>query len=259
MKYFFQNLKNNVDFCLRQHWSFSKKNYFVKNEPKDDLFSANEAAEREKNLFEKFDLNDLKSNSTRENYLQNLYTIDLLDRYLNVNFRKNLSILDVGCKNWFYAKGEYFFFKKYCENLNLDGIELDANRLYYNFYTRAEVAKFHIRDLDSAKYIIGDFLNHSSKYDYIVWILPFIVEYPLIKWGLPKKHFQPQKMLMHAYNSLNKDGQILIINQGEAECEAQKALCEELNIPYTPLGEIESYFLKYKNPRYLILIKKLNK
>lgn len=256
MKYFLQNLKNNIDFFTRQIFDFSRKNYSERNESKEGLFATKELIEREKYLFEKFELTALKSNSTRENYLQNLYTIDLLNKHLSMIFKENLKILDIGCKNWFYAKGEYFFFKKYCETLTLDGIELDTNRLYTNFYTRTEVAKFHIKDLNGSKYISGDFLNHKEKYDYFVWILPFVVKEPLLKWGLPMEYFQPEKMLEHAYNSLNNDGQIFIINQGEVEHEVQKALCEKLNINYIPIGEIQSEFVNYKIPRYAILIKK---
>lgn len=262
MKNFFQNLKNNIDFFLRQHLKFSRKGYFEKNESKEGLFWGKysstylqKALEREKYLYEKFDLNYLKLNSTRQNYLENLYPIDLLEKYLDINSKENLKVLDIGCKNWFYAKGEYFYFKKYCEKLNLDGIEIDANRLYSNFYSRAEVAKFHIKDLQDAKYIEKNFLSLNEKYDYIIWILPFVVEGPLLKWGLPKKYFQPEKMLLHAYNSLNKGGKIFIINQGEAEYKAQKALCKKLNISCEQIGEIKSDFINYQNPRYLMLIK----
>lgn len=256
MNNYFQNFKNIIDFFLRQHLNISRKNYYIENEPKDGLFDTKELIEREKILIEKFDLDYLKSNSTRQNYLENLYTIDLLDTYLNVDYQDNLEVLDIGCKNWFYVKGEYFFFKKYCGNLILDGIELDANRLYSNFYTRAEVAKFHIKNLENTYYIAGNLLEHNKKYDYMVWFLPFVVESPLIKWGLPKKYFLPEKMLVHAYNLLNINGQILIINQGAVEYKAQKALCEKLNILYKPLGEIKSGFLEYQNSRYAILIKK---
>lgn len=255
MENIFQNLKNNIDFFLRQHLNISRKNYVAENEPKDGLFDEKELIERENTLFEKFDLDYLKSNSTRQNYLENLYTIDLLDKYFNVDYQDDLSILDIGCKNWFYAKGEYFFFKKHCKNLILDGIELDTNRLYTNFYTRSEVARFNIKDLKNTNYIAGNFLEYDQKYDCIIWILPFVVENPLIKWGLPKKYFQPEKMLTHAFNSLNKNGEIFIINQGEVEYEAQKELCKKLNIQYTPLGKVESEFLQYEISRYSILIK----
>lgn len=257
MKYIFQKIKNNIDFFLRQHLSFSRKDYFEENEPKGELFTTQEIIEKENYLYKKYYLNYLKENSTRQNYLENLYTIDLLDKYLEIDFQDELNVLDIGCKNWFYFKAEYFFFKKHCENLYIEGIEIDGNRLYSNLYSRAEVAKFHINNM-GGKYIIGDFLMHTGIYDHIIWILPFVFEYPLIKWGLPSKYFQPKKMLLHAYNSLKTDGTIFIINQGEEEYEAQKTLCKELNIQYKSLGEVKSNFLSYKNQRYSILIKKLN-
>lgn len=256
MKYFFQNLKNNFDFFLRQHLAFSRKNYFIKNEPKETLFTDKESIEREKALVEKYGLDHLKSSSTTQNYRENLYTIDLLEKFLNVDFLNKINVLDIGCKNWFYAQGEYFFFKKYCKKLNLVGIELDANRLYTNLYTRKEVAKFYTQDLEGCKYLHSDFLEHKEKYNFIIWILPFVVDYPLIKWGLPKKYFQPEHMLKHAYESLEQGGKILVLNQGEAEYEVQKGLCNSLKINFSSLGKVESNFINYEIDRYAILISK---
>lgn len=251
MKNYFQSLKNNFDFFIRQKFSFSRKNYFEKNEPKIDL------PEQEKVLFEKYDLEYLKSNSTRQNYLENLYIIEVLEQYLPIDYSHNLKVLDVGCKNWFYVKGEYAFFKKHCENLVLDGIELDCNRLYSNFYSRAEAAKFHINNLPEVNYICGDFLGVNvgvdGKYDYIVWILPFVFKEPLLKWGLPLNFFQPEQMLLHAKNSLKEGGKIFIVNQGEVEYKAQTELCDKLNIQYKSLGKINNSYLNYV-PRYAILI-----
>lgn len=256
-----QDLKNRIDFFIRQQFVFSRKNYFEKNENKDRLFGSIELINQEKKLFEKYDLEFLKSSSTCQNYLENLYTIDLLDKFLSIDFHNSLKVLDIGCKNWFYAKGEYSFFKKYCSNLALDGIEIDVNRLYSNFFARKEAAKFYSQNLEGANYIEGDFLKYNQKYaikyDYIVWILPFVVEYPHLKWGLPQKYFQPEKMLNHAFESLNPAGKMLIINQGENEYEVQKELCKKLNITYTPLGEIKSDFLEYKHKRYGMLIESL--
>lgn len=256
MTNFYQKFKNVIDFNLRQRFRFSRKNYSEKNEPKDGLFTNDCAIEREKELVEKYELDFLKNNSTRHNYLENLYTIDLLDKYYKIQGSDEIKVLDIGCKNWFYAKGEYFFFKKYCNKLFLDGIELDTQRLYSNFYSRGEAAKFYIKGLENMNYIEGDFLTHSGKYDYLVWILPFVFEYPHLKWGLPDKYFEPEKMLRHAYDSFNKSngGKIFVLNQGEVEFEAQKSLCEKLNIPYTAIGKVESEFLAYKPARYLIIV-----
>lgn len=274
MKFLLNDLKNKFDFSLRRKFNFSRKNYDEKNEDKNGLFKDDS---REKCLVEKYGLDWLKNNSTRLNYSENLYILDLLDRFLLSPLTLTLSpegqgdkaplrgaakppskILDIGCKNWFYAKGEYFFFKKHCDAFKLNGIELDSNRLYTNFFSRAEVAKFHIKDLENTNYIEDDFLNHNEKYDYIIWILPFVFEYPHLKWGLPLSYFKPEVMLKHAYESLNEGGQIFIINQGEAEFEYQQKLCEKLKLTFNTIGKVESEFIKYKIERYLTKIKKTN-
>ncbi|MPN41727.1 hypothetical protein SDC9_189282 [bioreactor metagenome] len=209
-------------------------------------------------MVNKYELNVLKNNSTIQNYLENLYTIDLLDRYLPVEKAEELNVLDIGSKNWFYASAEYQFFKKYSEKLALDGIEIDSNRLYSNFYSRAEVAKFYTKNLDDANYIKGDFLQHNKEYDYLIWFLPFVFKRPHLLWGLPEKYFKPDKMLAHAFESLKfsegKSGKIFIINQGNDEFLAQKKLCDDLNLPYNEIGEVKSPFMTYKHPRFLILV-----
>lgn len=263
----FENIKNSVDFFLRQKFAFSRKNYSEKNEDKEGLLASPKALEKEQELIAKYDLDYLKNNSTRQNYLENLYTIDVLDKHFTPHpgFAhplpqgarvKELKVLDIGCKNWFYAKGEYFFFKKYCQNLQLNGIELDSNRLYTNLYSRKQVALFHIRDLQNTNYIEGNLLNHSAKYNYIIWILPFVVKDPLIRWGLPMKYFQPAELLKKTYDLLENSGSMLIINQGEYEYEVQQKLCEKLEIKYNTFGEVKSEILTYNIPRYSILIER---
>ena len=168
----------------------------------------------------------------------------------------NIKILDIGCKNWYYAKGEHSFFASFCNDFKLDGVEIDAYRLYNNFYTRFEVAKFFIKNLENTNYIAGNLLELKEKYDYIIWFLPFVIIEPHIYWGLPKKYFNPEKLLKHAYSLLNNGGEMLIINQGENEAKVQENLLKNLNINFTPLGEITSENFEYQNKRFGFLIKK---
>jgi len=120
------DLKNNIDFFLRNKIRISRKNYIEVNETKEYLEFTDDEKNLEVELLKKYDFAWYKNNSTIPNYCQNLYTLYFLDKYLNVKFNKNLSVLDIGSKNWFYVAGEYFFFKSYCNNLNLDGVELYA-------------------------------------------------------------------------------------------------------------------------------------
>ncbi len=223
----FENIKNNIDFFIRNKTKFSRKNFVEKNEEK-----------------------------LLHNYLENLYTFDILEQCLKSSNAENAFILDIGSKNWYYAKGEYYFFKSFIKKPHMDGVELDAYRLYSNLYSRYETAKFYIKDLKNTNYIAGDFLSINKNYDYIVWFLPFVTKKPLRHWGLPDRYFMPKKLLAHAYKILNPNGQMLIVNQSINEAIIQKQLLEELNIKYTEKGIVKSNFLEYKNDRYAFIVNK---
>ena len=97
-------------------------------------------------------------------------------------------------------------------------------------------------------------MNISDKYDYIIWLLPFVTPQPLEKWGLPKKYFMPQELLEHAAELLKKE--MFIVNQGEQEAEIQQKLLDRAGLQYKFLGEVESSIELFKNPRYGFLISK---
>lgn len=223
----FDDLKNNIDFCIRNKTKFSRKNFV------------------ETNLEI---LNRVK--------LENLYTTDVLNQFFSKSEKETIKVLDIGSKNWFYAQGEFKFFNDFCNDVSIDGVEIDAHRLYSNFYSRYEVAKFYMQNLTGLNYIIGNLFDIKNKYDYITWFLPFVILEPHIYWGLPRKYFCPEKMLEHAYSLLNDEGEMLIINQGEAEACAQCNLLEKLKVSYKSLGLVKSQFYQYKYDRFGFLVKK---
>ena len=250
MGYFFDDLKNRFDFFLRSKITFSRKNYFEK--PCD--ISDFELNEIQKNLYDylkkKYDLSIFNCLNSR-NFFENLYFLSVFDKYFEKKKGSEISILDIGSKNWSYVRSEYLFFKSLSEEVKLNGIELDAYRLCSNFYNRYEIAKFYKKDLPKTEYIAEDFLKHYQKYDYIVWILPFITEYPLIKWGLPLDYFKPEEMLLHAYDLLEPDGEILIINQGEKEAAIQTELFNKTGLKTSFTSEkINDVFGLFENTRY---------
>lgn len=223
----FENIKNTIDFFIRNKTKFSRKNFVEKN---PDLIKRNEQ--------------------------ENLYTFDILNQFFIKKQKQTLKVLDIGSKNWFYAKGEYDYFKSFSNDFELIGVELDAYRLYGNLYSRFEVAKYHIKSLKNVKYIADNVLNIQDKFDYIIWFLPFVTIKPHMFWGLPKKYYMPEKLLLHAYSLLEQNGQMLIINQGQKESQIQKEMFEKLNISYTVLNKIESEHFQYMNERYGYLVVK---
>lgn len=223
----YRELKNIIDFYLRNLIKVSRKNFVEKN---PDLIERNEK--------------------------ENLYTEDILGQYFQKIEKDEIRVLDIGTKNWFYAKGEHNFFSKLYKNFSIDGIEIDAYRLYSNFYNRMEVAKFYTKNLNNMNYIAGNLLNLKGKYDYIIWFLPFVLKNPHKLWGLPMKYFCPEKMLSHSYDLLNQNGQMLIINQGEKEAHAQEELFRKLGIEYKKLDEISSNHFAYINKRFGFIVNK---
>ena len=259
MQYIIENFRNNFNFFLRNLIIFSRKNYFESPQDLSDIFENNEQENLYETLKNKYGTL-LSQNATRRIFLLNLYYLNLFDKSFSKKTKDNVSVLDIGSKNWEYVKSEYVFFKSFINDFILNGIELDAYRMCSNFYNRYEIARFYIKGLQNVNYIQGDFVKHQQKYDYIIWILPFITKHPLVKWGLPLKYFKPQEMLIHAYNLLKSEGELLIINQGEEEYLIQQELINKTipNNIYLPLGEIEDSFGIFKNKRFCSkLIKKV--
>lgn len=262
----FEEFANKLDFFIRSQIRFSRK-YSGKNEPKEGLFldlppeKTKNIQEKEEYYYKKYNLEKLKNNSTKLTYLENLSVIELLEENFPENITdKELKILDIGSKNWPYAYAEYSFFKFMAgqNDIYLTGIEIDAYRRYLNLHSRYDYAMYHTKDLSNTRYIAGNFLDHIEKYDYIVWFLPFVTRYPLIKWGIPMEYFKPTEMLKHACSLLNPDGKMIITNQNEEEYSIQERLLLELEISFEKKGEFKSIFSGYQKPRFITVVENNN-
>lgn len=287
MKNLIKSFYNELDFFFRRNIKLKRK-YSGKNEPKENFFghfsgeNKKIAEEKEKLYLEKYHLQGLKENSTCRNYLENLAVIELLEscfftptpcpppsregelslvrgeapHQLPENNKNIIKVLDIGSKNWFYASGEWSFYKYGGgeREIFLDGIEIDAFRVYSDFHTRYDYAQFYIKNLPNTRYITKDFMEHNDKYDFIVWFFPFVTEFPLLEWGLPLSRFKPAEMLRHAYECLNENGKILIVNQDETEYEIQEELIRDLNLAYEKLGEFKNSFVEFERKRYVTIV-----
>ncbi len=223
----FDNLKNTIDFYIREKTKFSRKNFVEKN--KKMLLRADK---------------------------ENEFFLDLFKKYFKQQQKESIKVLDIGSKNFYYIKSMHNFFSSFSNNFQIDGVEIDAYRLYLNFYSRFEAAKFYIKEYDNVNYIPDDLMNINEKYDYITWFLPFLYKKTQSYWGLPNKFFKPKEMLKHAYSLLNPCGEMLVMNQTKDEYDKQISLYEELGYDYLALNEVENNYFECDYPRFLSIVYK---
>ncbi len=181
---------------------------------------------------------------TRQEYWQNLYTLDICDHYFP-RPRAMTRGLDIGAAAWSYLPALCAW-----SNTPWDGVELDAHRRYWTLATRRTHAEYMVRRSDPrCRYYSGSLLEMRECYSHMTWLLPFVTPEPLNAWHLPQRYFQPRELLAHAWSLLAPGGALFIVNQGEREYVAQGHLLEETGFSATPAGELTSVFSPYQQPR----------
>ena len=171
--------------------------------------------------------------------LESLQTLEWLSVFMQHEAfpalaEKPLRWLDVGSKNFAYAPALALMLN-HLTNLNqpwhLKGIELDAGRLDHQGNTRTQYAEGLIDLLPNTTYQQGDILKETEQYEGISLFLPFVFEEPLLKWGLPSKHFNPLEILAQCISLLTDGGVLMIINLTPEEAAQQEVLFHQLPDP----------------------------
>lgn len=221
-------------------------------------------------LHQEYSLSAGLQEASRERQLETWNYLDWLDGFYRQNpeaFQRifeasdTLRWLDVGAKNWSYVEAITGFMQAHYDgSFQVDGVELDPHRRYADLRTRGQAANYFIRHLPQATYHEGNILDWKTPADVITHFLPFVLSDPLLAWGLPKRFFQPQAILEHLIALLTPDGILLIVNQGEAEAEAQEALLKNaektFRIRYQKSGPLPDRFVGYRYPRFGWLCRK---
>lgn len=201
-----------------------------------------DAAARRAELAARYDIRPWPRLCSPMELRENLYLLDVLDRY---NRRPQGPCLDIGSKNWSYLPALCAW-----SGGPWDGVELDAHRRYLNLATRRAYAERMAARFPGCRYRVSSLLDMRGQYGFIAWLLPFVTEGPHLAWGLPRRFFQPQALLEHAWSLLEPGGRLFVVNQGAAEAEVQRGLFEQAGIPAEPLGEIVSTLSPFRRPRY---------
>ncbi len=264
-------LRNALDYPLRQFFRWRRAGLSFRNEPKDNLFAHLPAAQRAEaqaaadRLLARYPLDDLQAHSTRCNFRENLFYLELLERALNASQnlaglqgRSALNVADIGPSHWFYVHALYALWRCWGRgaepprDVTLITFESDAFRVYVDFYSRWDYAHAHRRGLpeERVRYEPRAFTRQPAMFDAVTMLFPFVFLKDHLAWGLPRGAFNPAQLLADAWASLKPGGVLILVNQGEAEHTAQREMMTQQNIPVSAAFRHDSLLFEYDLPRF---------
>ena len=233
---------NSLSYQLRARLRWSRGAPQLANESKDELFGWLAEAERrvverrERQLRDRYDLQDLWLRSKQLHYLENLGWLDGFEPLLSglqlpTGEDRLLRAVDVGCGLFQYATALHRTLARggrgEPRRVVLRGIEVDGHGVYPDFHSRADHARAHASLASSdVSFEVADFLKKRlPQQDVVTMLFPFLTCYPLLDWGLPIGFHRPRRMLQHAVATLREGGMLVVVNQTETE---YARLCELL-------------------------------
>lgn len=176
---------------------------------------------------------------------ENLYLLDVLDRFVAIGPDKTRRGLDVGSKNGSSLPALAAF-----SRCPWDLVEIDAHRRYWDFTTRRAHGEWMARRFAGSRFVAGSVVDLFGKYDLVTWVLPFVRPGPLESWGLPRRLFAPEELLRHVIGRVAPGGTLLVINQGDVERETQAHLFAKIGVSAEDLGRVESALSPFIRPRF---------
>jgi len=262
-------IRNQLDYPLRQLVRWRRPGLHLRNEPKDNLFGDLSPDERliaeagARRLLVAYRLHTLYTASTRRNYRENLFYLEMLERALReaiVDLPPAVYAADVGCSHWFYVKALYGLLSWWSTDqprtVYLDGFEVDAFRVYADLHSRYDHAQSHLGSLPGVRYITTPFTTQPGKYDLVTMLFPFVFRRDALEWGLPHYLFRPRELLAEVWHSVRPGGTLIVVNQGEAEHREQQALMAEAGIKLTGAFRHDSLFVHYTIPRFVLVARR---
>ncbi|HEY9855353.1 MAG TPA: hypothetical protein V6D05_06410 [Stenomitos sp.] len=186
----------------------------------------------------------------RINMQENLHVVGLLERALaehSAELPAELSVLDVGAKDWHYLPGLQRFLGRVgateVRSLQLTGIELDPYYRYDDGYTRYDYAQAYMRECPACRYLVGDVRTHEGTYDLALVLFPFWREREVLDWGLPGGYFDIDGLLRHV-RGLVKPGSLLVVSAFRSEGPWAEPTFRRLGWTALDQGEWRSPFVK---------------
>ncbi|MBL8056826.1 MAG: hypothetical protein JNK29_09015, partial [Anaerolineales bacterium] len=198
---FLHRFRNAVDYPLRELFRWRRPGLRLRNGPKHALFAhlpaeqrvqAEAAADR---LLTHYPLRYLHDHSPADNYRENLFYLELLERALNAAhpaLPDTLTAGDIGPSHWFYAQALYALWAGWDRPaaapraVTLTAFEADAFRVYGDLHSRWDHAQAHRQGLpdDRVRYEPRAFVPAPAAYDALTLLFPFVFESDHLQWGL---------------------------------------------------------------------------
>lgn len=254
-------LHNAIDYPLRQFFRWQRP---VKTQPRQDKTPALQCQPAEwARLCVDYHLEGWLEKGTLEAFSINLYYLQLIEQALlqaGAPLPDPLNAVDVGCSDWFYAPALWaalrWFGHAAGRQLDLSGYEVDAFRVYGDLHARRDHALAHIAGLPGLTYLPQGFTPRPAAYDLAFQFFPFIFVRDHLEWGLPQGLFDPAALCAQVWQSLRPGGLLVIVNQGEAEHAAQRAMLERLGVQPLAAFPFASPFYTYKIPHFILVARR---
>jgi len=260
---FFLNLRNSIDFPLRQWVHWKRSGFHLQNGSKEHLFAHLDPEKRrvaeqaEAGLRNQYHLDYLYTHSSADNYRENLYYLELLEKLLSSSphpLANPLKVADIGPSHWFYVQAEQALLRwGDCPDgrqVSLEAFEVDPYRVYADFHSRYDHALVHMEGLSHVVYHPRPFCTQTGAYDLAILLFPFVFAADHLEWGLPGGYFEPDRLLREVWESLKPGGLLWIVNQGEEEHIAEKANLERAGIHRAAAFSFVSNFYQYDLSRW---------
>jgi SAM-dependent methyltransferase len=263
------DLRNRLDFAIRQRVRFPSRAVNVKAGTQPDFMAAYpkeirpQAVDEIARLRAAYPDAGIEANVSEREIRENYFYLAMLDEA----FRRSVAALpaevtaaDIGPSSWFYARALFAALSTYGTSqpraVNLIGFEVDAYRLYADFHTRRDHALANMHGLSDVMYVDHGFEPRDNTYDVLTVFFPFVFQKDHLEWGLPRRLFNPARLLGDAMASLKPGGLLVVVNQGLDEHEEQKRLLREAGITPAIAFKMDPLLFDYSLDRYIITVKK---
>lgn len=252
----------NVDYPIRQLVRWRRSGRVFEPEPKDGLIAPEARADVDR-LVAAYGLEAWRDASRRDDYEASLWYLQMIERGFEaagVRLGPDVTVLDAGPSNWFYVQPLYGFLQRHGaespRSVALDGVEVDAFRLYSNMHSRYDWAMAFSEGLPGVRYLTHDVRRYDRPVDVAFMLFPFLFPKDHLKWGLPKGMLRPGELLAHVTALVKPGGWLVIANHGAAEREAQHRLLAEAGLEIVWWDRHFSALFEPEPERYLTVVRK---